>query len=169
MNDLFHAPGFLGTHANFAADATLIVMLFTATLFSVGFYLARKEHFNTINGYRPSVPWSISLWCCGWWCYPIVISFSRIKGDHGRASSILWPLCMPSQGLAPQISAYFWYCVATSWCLNFSDSVITNPSCALLIRFTWLPRSWGLQFTWFGSCSQSLLQLMDRIAIIYWS
>lgn len=46
MNDLLHAPGFLGTRANFAADATLIVMLFTATLFSVGFYLARKEHFN---------------------------------------------------------------------------------------------------------------------------
>ena len=46
MNDLLHAPGFLGTNANFAADATLVVMLLTATLFSVGFYLARKEDFN---------------------------------------------------------------------------------------------------------------------------
>lgn len=46
MNDIFHAPGFLGTHANFAADATLVIMLFTATLFTVGFYLARKENFN---------------------------------------------------------------------------------------------------------------------------
>lgn len=46
MDDLFHSPGFLGTNANLAADATLVVMLFTATLFSVGFYLARKENFN---------------------------------------------------------------------------------------------------------------------------
>lgn len=47
MDDLFHAPGFLGTHANFAADATLVVMLLTATLFSFGFYLARQGNFNT--------------------------------------------------------------------------------------------------------------------------
>ena len=46
MNDLLHAPGFFGTHANFAADATLVIMLLTATLFSVGFYLARKENLN---------------------------------------------------------------------------------------------------------------------------
>ncbi len=44
MDDFFHEPGFFGTQANFAADATLVVMLFTATLFSVGFYLARKEN-----------------------------------------------------------------------------------------------------------------------------
>jgi hypothetical protein len=47
MNDLFHAPGFLGTNANFAADMTLVIMLLTAALFSVGFYLARKGKFNT--------------------------------------------------------------------------------------------------------------------------
>ncbi len=46
MIDIFHAPGFFGTQANFAADATLVVMLLTAILFSVGFYLARKENFN---------------------------------------------------------------------------------------------------------------------------
>lgn len=47
MDEIIHAPGFLGTDANLAADATLIVMLLTATLFSIGFYLARKENFNT--------------------------------------------------------------------------------------------------------------------------
>jgi hypothetical protein len=47
MIDLFHAPGFLGTHANLAADVTLIIMLFTAALFSFGYYLARKGKFNT--------------------------------------------------------------------------------------------------------------------------
>lgn len=46
MNDLLHAPGFLGTNANFAADATLVVMLLTAALFSFGFYLARNGYFN---------------------------------------------------------------------------------------------------------------------------
>ncbi len=43
MEDLFHAPGFFGTHANLFADVTLVTMLVTATLFSVGFYLARKD------------------------------------------------------------------------------------------------------------------------------
>jgi len=46
MNEILHAPGFLGTSANFAADATLIFMIFTASLFSVGFYLARREKFE---------------------------------------------------------------------------------------------------------------------------
>ena len=44
MEELFHTPGFFGTHANFFADVTLVIMLVTATLFSVGFYLARKEN-----------------------------------------------------------------------------------------------------------------------------
>lgn len=46
MDDFFHSPGFLGTHANLAADVTLVVMLFTAILFSIGFYLARKRSYN---------------------------------------------------------------------------------------------------------------------------
>lgn len=44
MEDLFHRPGFFGTNANFFADVTLVAMLVTATLFSVGFYLARKDN-----------------------------------------------------------------------------------------------------------------------------
>jgi hypothetical protein len=47
MDDFFHAPGFLGTDANFAADATLIIMLTTAIIFSVGFYLARKHKYES--------------------------------------------------------------------------------------------------------------------------
>lgn len=43
MEELFHTPGFFGTHANFFADVTLVTMLVTATLFSIGFYLARKD------------------------------------------------------------------------------------------------------------------------------
>lgn len=46
MTDIFHAPGFFGTNANFAADATLLVMVTTAILFSIGFYLARKGKFT---------------------------------------------------------------------------------------------------------------------------
>jgi uncharacterized membrane protein YozB (DUF420 family) len=44
IDELFHTPGFFGTHANFFADVTLVAMLVTATLFSVGFYLARKDN-----------------------------------------------------------------------------------------------------------------------------
>lgn len=43
MTDLLHAPGFLGTAGNFAADATLIAMIVIALLFSYGFYLARQD------------------------------------------------------------------------------------------------------------------------------
>jgi uncharacterized membrane protein YozB (DUF420 family) len=44
MNEILHAPGFLGTTANFAADVTLLIMLTTAILFSIGFYLARQDN-----------------------------------------------------------------------------------------------------------------------------
>jgi uncharacterized membrane protein YozB (DUF420 family) len=44
MEEFFHTPGFFGTNANFFADVTLVAMLVTATLFSIGFYLARKDN-----------------------------------------------------------------------------------------------------------------------------
>lgn len=46
MNDLFHSPGFLGTNANLVADATLVIMLVNAALFSFGFYLARRGKYD---------------------------------------------------------------------------------------------------------------------------
>lgn len=42
MEEILHAPGFLGTNANFAADMTLIVSILIAFLFSYGAYLAKK-------------------------------------------------------------------------------------------------------------------------------
>jgi uncharacterized membrane protein YozB (DUF420 family) len=38
---LFHSHGFLGTNANLAADATLVISILVATLFTVGMLLAR--------------------------------------------------------------------------------------------------------------------------------
>lgn len=46
MTELLHSRGFLGTNANFAADMTLVIMLTTATLFTIGFILARMEKFT---------------------------------------------------------------------------------------------------------------------------
>jgi len=46
VTDILHAPGFLGTDGNFAADATLIAMIIIALLFSYGFYLARQGKFD---------------------------------------------------------------------------------------------------------------------------
>ena len=46
MVELLHRPGFLGTRANFGADFTLVVMLLIAGLFSLGFYLARRRHYE---------------------------------------------------------------------------------------------------------------------------
>lgn len=47
MIEFLHAPGFLGTDANLAADVTLIIMLITAGLFTIGFYLARKHKYDS--------------------------------------------------------------------------------------------------------------------------
>ena len=47
MTEFLHQPGFLGTNANFAADMTLVLSVLVATLFSVGFYLARKGRYDT--------------------------------------------------------------------------------------------------------------------------
>jgi uncharacterized membrane protein YozB (DUF420 family) len=45
MNEFLHQPGFLGTHANRAADITLLIMLLAAALFTIGFVLARRKKF----------------------------------------------------------------------------------------------------------------------------
>lgn len=46
MTDFLHAPGFLGTAANFAADFTLIVMLLIAVLFTIGVYFAVQRRYQ---------------------------------------------------------------------------------------------------------------------------
>ncbi|MEK6220905.1 MAG: DUF420 domain-containing protein [Chloroflexota bacterium] len=47
MTDLLHADGFLGTNANFAADMTLVLSILVTTLFTIGYYLAKQEKFDT--------------------------------------------------------------------------------------------------------------------------
>ena len=47
MLDILHAPGFLGTNANFAADATLTLSLLVATLFTTGYVLALRGKYET--------------------------------------------------------------------------------------------------------------------------
>ncbi len=46
MDEFLHRPGFLGTNANLAADFTLMMILLTAGLFSLGVWLARRKHFG---------------------------------------------------------------------------------------------------------------------------
>jgi hypothetical protein len=46
MIDLLHQPGFLGTHANFAADFTLVIMLLIAGLFTLGTVMARRQRYQ---------------------------------------------------------------------------------------------------------------------------
>lgn len=46
MEDILHRPGFLGTNANLAADLTLVVILLTAGLFSLGAWLARRRRYG---------------------------------------------------------------------------------------------------------------------------
>lgn len=42
MTEILHAPGFLGTNANFAADMTLILSILVALTFSFGAWLAKR-------------------------------------------------------------------------------------------------------------------------------
>lgn len=46
MVEILHLPGFLGTHANFAADVTLLLMVMIGIIFTIGFVLARKKRFE---------------------------------------------------------------------------------------------------------------------------
>lgn len=46
MIEILHRPGFLGTAANLAADATLLVSIFVALLLSLSFWLARRGRFG---------------------------------------------------------------------------------------------------------------------------
>lgn len=44
MIDFFNRPGFLGTHATLLSDISLILILLTATLFTIGWRLIRHHH-----------------------------------------------------------------------------------------------------------------------------
>jgi uncharacterized membrane protein YozB (DUF420 family) len=46
MINFLNQPGFLGTQAPFISDLTLILILFTAILFTVGWQLARHKHYE---------------------------------------------------------------------------------------------------------------------------
>jgi uncharacterized membrane protein YozB (DUF420 family) len=46
MITFLNHPGFLGTHAPFISDLTLILILLTAILFTIGWQLALHKHFE---------------------------------------------------------------------------------------------------------------------------
>jgi uncharacterized membrane protein YozB (DUF420 family) len=46
MINLLAQPGFLGTHASLVSDLSLILICITAILFTVGFIVGRKKHFQ---------------------------------------------------------------------------------------------------------------------------
>ena len=46
MSDFLTTPGFLGTRATLRSDLTLLLIVFTAILFNIGFILARRKHFD---------------------------------------------------------------------------------------------------------------------------
>jgi putative membrane protein len=46
MNNFLNGPGFLGTNANFRSDASLILILITAVLFTIGWRLAIQKRYE---------------------------------------------------------------------------------------------------------------------------
>ncbi len=46
MKDFLNGPGFLGTHAPFLSDLSLILVSLTAIMFTIGWQLARRRHYE---------------------------------------------------------------------------------------------------------------------------
>ena len=46
MSDFLTTPGFLGTRATLRSDLTLVLILLTALMFSIGFILARRKRYQ---------------------------------------------------------------------------------------------------------------------------
>ena len=46
MKEFLNGPGFLGTHALFVSDLSLILILLTAILFTIGWQLARHSYYE---------------------------------------------------------------------------------------------------------------------------
>jgi uncharacterized membrane protein YozB (DUF420 family) len=46
MTDFLTTPGFLGTKATLRSDLTLVLILISAILFTIGFILARRKHYT---------------------------------------------------------------------------------------------------------------------------
>lgn len=46
MTDFLTTPGFLGTRATLRSDLTLILIILSALLFNLGFFLARRKRFT---------------------------------------------------------------------------------------------------------------------------
>lgn len=54
MDGILHAPGFLGTNANFAADMTLVLSLLVAAVFTYGALLAKTA--QRVESRTPAIP-----------------------------------------------------------------------------------------------------------------
>lgn len=46
MHQLYNSPGFLGTRAMFLSDLTLVLILISSTLFTLGWRLAVNKHYS---------------------------------------------------------------------------------------------------------------------------
>jgi uncharacterized membrane protein YozB (DUF420 family) len=47
MNNFLNGPGFLGTHASLRSDITLVLIIISSILFTIGWQLAIRKHFVT--------------------------------------------------------------------------------------------------------------------------
>jgi uncharacterized membrane protein YozB (DUF420 family) len=46
MSSLYNLPGFLGTRAHFLSDLTLVLIIISSTLFTIGWQLAVHKHYG---------------------------------------------------------------------------------------------------------------------------
>ncbi len=65
MREILHAPGFLGTHGNFAADITLLLSLLVALIFTAGFVAARRKKYR-LHGRIQTAGALLNLMLVGW-------------------------------------------------------------------------------------------------------
>jgi hypothetical protein len=114
MEDLLHAPGFLGTNANFAADITLILSLLVGICFSIGALWAKQA--QALEAAHPKgSPGSESAWTRA----GTLFNRHRIIQSSGAFLNVilvLWLMILPYRDFVlrdlvaprPRPDAFYW-------------------------------------------------------------
>jgi len=140
MKNLLASKGLLATHAPLISDITLVLILLTAILFTIGWQLARHKHFDAHRWVQTSSATLNALVVLSVMVNIFILHILRgFQASFLPATMPLRP-SMPSSGRAYFCWAYSWFCAPINWSPKVSVSKTTSATCAYRMRFTcWLP------------------------------
>jgi uncharacterized membrane protein YozB (DUF420 family) len=84
LSDPYNFPGFLGTKARFLSDLTLVLILVSSTLFTIGWQLARHRHYEIHRWFQTSAAIInagvvIYVMIGSFWGYVLPIAISQLN------------------------------------------------------------------------------------------